>query len=153
MEIRDAFEDVIKGNTSPQSESKKEPAAAAHPQEVPAVISAGPQTAPDKEAATLGQKAADLFSKLTSKVGSLLSPGSEEAQKESPSDSPSKRQKSLMFSIDEESASLKPKETSSPSMKKLVKGESVGKRLSAHLINCRKEMMFSFFSKVNLHSH
>eukprot|EP00826_Nyctotherus_ovalis_P045127 TRINITY_DN4951_c0_g1_i26.p2 TRINITY_DN4951_c0_g1~~TRINITY_DN4951_c0_g1_i26.p2 ORF type:complete len:167 (+),score=51.58 TRINITY_DN4951_c0_g1_i26:150-650(+) len=139
MDLKDPFEDVVQGNVPQEREDIK-----AQPKKFEELVSAGPSE--HKKEFDLGKKASGLFNKLTSKVGSLLDSRKEEEKEKS---SPPKRAKDKMFIIDEETASLKPKEQTSPTKDRLKKGDVIDKNAALPLIPFQEDSMFSMFTKVN----
>jgi len=138
MDIKDPFEDALQGN-QPQDTGEHKP-----PKKFEELVSPGPSEPQQKEA-SLGEKASGLFNKFASKVGSLLDPRKEE---EKGTSSPSKRAKDKMFVIDEETASLRTNENTSPTRDKLKKGNFIDMNSALLLIPFQDDTMFSMFTKV-----
>ncbi len=122
MEIQDAFEQVVKGDLGQKKEEapaeKKE-----QPMVVPSLVEEEKQSPPAKSQQpepSFGQKAASIIGMLTSKVktqiGALL-PAKKEGFDEDEHILPEKAKKgkkNTLFTIEDETASLKPNESTSP---------------------------------------
>lgn len=138
MDIKDPFEDVVDGNKPKETNEVK-------PKKFEELVSPGPSEPQQKEE-SLGEKASGLFNKIASKVGSLLDSRKEDEKKASP---PPKKFKEKVFVIDEEAASLRPEEHTSPTRDRLKKGDIIDKNAALPLVPFQEDTMFSMFTKVS----